>query len=344
MPLPTSARVWPLIALVPLAQYVTGALVFRGDALMGFMYALGVVMALYTGHLWASQEGSGRVLEMIFLVIVWAGLAAGGVALAQWLRLPASSWWALDLGASTRPYGNLAQPNQFGLLMVMGIVAATALFETHVLSNRLSYTVVVCFFGWCMLISTSRASVLALLSIVAIWFIMRRHLPSRLRVRDVLLALVVGLVAYKSLGHIAEALYLQEMDVRAPLEVGPRELIWRHFWAAIVEHPWVGYGFGQGILAIREVATQVQPSRNSVFAHNFVLDLMTWVGVPLGLAMSLALGAWMLRWLRRAGAPPCRRSATGYLPSGLRWWFSRCWSFHTPIPSSCCPPRCWRAP
>ena len=29
---------------------------------------------------------------------------------------------------------------------------------------------------------------------------------------------------------------------------------------------------------------------------------MTWVGVPLGLALSLALGAWMLRWLRKAGS------------------------------------------
>lgn len=302
LPLPTSARVWFLVALLPLAQYFTGALVFRGDALMGFMYALGVVMALYTGYLWASQEGSARVLESIFLAIVWAGLAAGGVALAQWLQLPAPSWWTLDLGASVRPYGNLAQPNHFGLLMVMGIVAATALFEARVLSHRLSYGVVLFFFGWCMLISTSRASALALLSIVAFWFITYRRVASRLRVPAVLLALVVGLVAYKSLGHIEDSLYLQEVAARAPLEIGPRELIWRHFWAAILEHPWLGYGFGQGILAIREVATQVQPSRNSVFAHNFVLDLMTWVGVPLGLAISLALGAWMLRWLRKAGS------------------------------------------
>ena len=260
LPLPTSARVWLLVALVPLAQYFTGALVFRGDALVGFMYALGVVMALYTGYLWASQEGSGRVLNSIFLAIVGAGLAAGGIALAQWLRLPASSWWTLDLGASIRPYGNLAQPNHFGLLMVMGIVAATALFEARVLSHRLSYGVVLSFFGWCVLISTSRASALALLSIVAFWFITHRHVASRLSVPAVLLALAVGLLAYKSLGRIEDSLYLQAVDVKAPLEVGPRELIWRHFWAAIVEHPWLGYGFGQGILAIREVATQVQPS------------------------------------------------------------------------------------
>jgi hypothetical protein len=186
--------------------------------------------------------------------------------------------------------------------MVMGIVAATALFETRVLSHRLSYGLVLFFFGWCMLISTSRASALALLSIVAFWFITHRRVASRLRVPAVLLALAVGLVAYKSLGPIEDLLFLQVVEVRAPLELGPRELIWRHFWAAIVEHPWLGYGFGQGILAIREVATQVQPSRNSVFAHNFVLDLMTWVGVPLGLAMSLALGAWMLRWLRSTGS------------------------------------------
>ncbi len=81
--------------------------------------------------------------------------------------------------------------------------------------------------------------------------------------------------------------------------MGPREAIWLHFWAAIQEHPWLGYGFGQGVLALREVAAHVRPSRNTIYAHNFVLDLMTWVGIPLGLALAAALGGWMLSWLRR---------------------------------------------
>jgi hypothetical protein len=29
-------------------------------------------------------------------------------------------------------------------------------------------------------------------------------------------------------------------------------------------HPWCGYGFGQGVLALREVAAQMPPARNTI--------------------------------------------------------------------------------
>ena len=48
-----------------------------------------------------------------------------------------------------------------------------------------------------------------------------------------------------------------------------------------------------------EVAPAVHPSRNVTFAHNLVLDLMTWFGIPLALLMSSGLAVWMLGWLRK---------------------------------------------
>ena len=198
-----------------------------------------------------------------------------------------------------RPYGNFAQPNLFGLFMVMGIVAATALFELRVLQHRLSYYLLLLFFGWAMLVGDSRASLFALLAVAGFWFVTRRRVPTRLRWYEVLLTLALGWLVHRSLAGIEEALYLKAAAARAVLEVGPREAIWLQFWASIREHPWLGYGFGQGVLALREVAAHMPPSRNTIYAHNFVLDLMTWVGIPLGLALAAALGGWMLSWLRR---------------------------------------------
>lgn len=298
VPLPMVARVWLAVALIPLLQYATGGLAFRGDAALGFLYAAGVALGLYTGHLWAQQAGIQTVVKALCTTVVFGALAAGGLALVQWLRLPAPSWWAMGL-INDRPFGNFGQPNLFGLLMVMGIVGVTMLFELRVVEARLSHALALGFFGGCLLISESRANAFGMLAIAALWFATRHRVPSRLRVLDVLLALVIGYAVYRSLGTIEDALYLKAAATRAPLEVGPRQWIWLHFWAAILEHPWAGYGFGQGVMALREVAASVHPSRNSIYAHNLVLDLMTWFGIPLGVLLSLALGGWMLGWLRR---------------------------------------------
>lgn len=298
VPLPTAARVWLVIALIPTLQYATGGLVFRGDAALGFLYGVGIVLGLYSGYLWALQVGTKTVVKALHLTIALASLAAGWLALMQWLRLATPGWWAMDL-INDRPYGNLGQPNLFALLMVMGIVSLTMLFEMRAVDSRLSYAVALLFFGWCLLISGSRANAFGMLAVTAVWFLTRHRVPSRLRVIDVLLALTIGYGVYRSLGLIEAALYLKVDALRPPLEVGPRKGIWLQFLAAILVHPWAGYGFGQGVLAMREAAGSVQSHYNSIYAHNLVLDLMTWVGIPLGLILSLGLGGWMLSWLRR---------------------------------------------
>ena len=298
VPLPTAARVWLVIALIPTLQYATGGLVFRGDAGLGFLYGVGIVLGLYTGYLWALQAGTKTVVKALHLTIVLASLAAGWLALVQWLRLPTPGWWAMDL-INDRPYGNFGQPNLFALLMVTGIVSVTMLFEMRAVDSRLSYAVALLFFGWCLLISGSRANAFGMLAVTAVWFLTRHRVPSRLRVIDVLLALAIGYAVYRSLGRIEDALYLKVDALRPPLEVGPRKGIWLQFCSAILARPWAGYGFGQGVLALREVAGSVQSHYNSIYAHNLVLDLMTWVGIPAGLVLSLALGGWVLSWLRR---------------------------------------------
>ena len=303
LPLPFAARMWLLAGLVPVVQFLAGGLAFRGDALLGLLYGLGVAMSLYAGSLWAAQEGGARVVKLVCATIVFGGLAASGLALAQWQGLGAGGWWAMELIAS-RPYGNLAQPNHFGLLMLMSLIATTALFETRDIKHRASYYLAVAMFGAALLISQSRASVVALVAVVALWCLTRHRAPTRLRIVEVVAMAAAGTLFYFGLESIEQALYLAAAaGPRQMLQIGPRESIWLLFVAAIKQHPWLGYGFGQGVMALAEVAAQGQPARNSIYAHNVVLDLMTWFGVPLAIAMTAALGKWFLGWLRTGGAP-----------------------------------------
>jgi O-antigen ligase len=300
--LSTPARLWLVVALIPLLQYATGILAFRGDAALGLLYGLGVVLALHVGRLWVAQAGLEGAMRPLWTTLLVAALVAFGLALAQWLRLPAASWWAMEL-IDARPFANFGQPNQFGLSMVIGIIAATALYEMRAVRARASLALVWLVLGFGILISESRASLAALAALALCWFATRGRAPSRLRVVEVVIALVAGIALYLAFPAIEDALYLRADTLRSPVEVGPREAIWRHFLAAIAAHPWLGYGFGQGVAALSEVAAQGTPSRNTIYAHNVVLDLMVWVGVPLALLLTLALGAWLLSWLRRGAAP-----------------------------------------
>ena len=302
LPVPLSARLWMLAALVPVLQYFAGNLVFRGDAVIGLLYGLGVGLCIYAGCLWSAQEGSARVLRWLCLTVVIASLAANGVALGQWLCLSTPGWWAMEL-IDNRPYGSLGQPNHFGLLMVMAVVSVTALFEAGAVKSRGVYVLAVAYFGWGVHISQSRASALALLAVVALWLLTRKRVPTRLHPGFVVPATLAWCLVSLALPQLQEALLLSSTGFRSPAEVGTRPWIWLHFWEAITQRPWAGYGFNQGVMALSEVADRVHPSKNVVFAHNVVLDLMTWFGIPFALASTAAIGLWMSGWLRRTPDP-----------------------------------------
>lgn len=306
LPMPWATRGWLLLGLWPLAQWVTGQVVFRGDAALGWLYTAGAGLSVYVGCLWAAQLGTARVLRSLFATFVAGGLVAGGLALLQWLRLDSPGWWAMEL-IDNRPYANFAQPNHLGLLMVMAMVATTALYESMDIRRRWVWALAMLFFGWGVLISESRASMLALFVLAGLWLLSRGRVNTRLRPWEVGAMAAAGLLLGLAIEPLQRLLLLSGAEFRAVADAGPRQLIWLHFGAAILQHPWLGYGFNQSVQALAEVAAQVQPSRNVIYAHNVVLDLMTWGGVPLALVCVGALVTWLAPWWRKQGEPAVRQ-------------------------------------
>jgi O-antigen ligase len=295
--LPISAWVWVGLSCLPLLQFLAGRLAFRGDAALGVLYGTGAGMCIYAGRLWSAQSGRALPLKAFFSTIALAALVASGLAIAQWLQLPPAGWWVMEqIGG--RPFANLAQPNHFGLLTVMGIISAVALYEMDELRHRWSLALTLAVLWWGLSISLSRASQLAIVCLAATWFLTHRRTPSRLRLREVVLACLVAFALYLLVVPLQNMLDIP-VEVRPSVASGGRRWIWAHFGAAIMDRPWLGFGFEQGVEALQAVATRVHVSENSVYAHNFVLDLMTWAGVPIGLAVTLMLGAWIFGWLKK---------------------------------------------
>ena len=305
VPLPGAARVALLLSAIPPLQYGAGLLPSRGDALLGSLYALGLALSIYVGHVWATQQGRHRAIGLLFLAIVWAAIASNALALTQWLRLDPPGWWANAL-IDTRPFANFSQPNHYGLLMVLGLLGGAALFELGLINSRPVLYVLAGYFGAGVVLSQSRASALALLGIALCWLWTRRRVASRLRLLEILPALALWLLLYLALESIQTGLLLQQDEFKQPLRAGVRPLMWRLFGSAVLGRPWFGFGFNQGVEALAEVATLSAPAGVTVataFAHNVALDLMVWAGLPCALLILLALGWWLIGWLRLDADP-----------------------------------------
>lgn len=300
--LPRSALVFTFLALIPLTQLASGKLTFRADAGLGLIYTLGAATAVYVGSFWAAQVGREAALRSMFGTLVAGAVVANGFAFAQWLRLSDLGWWSMGL-IDTRPYGNLAQSNHFGLLMTLGVVSAAALFELRALRSVPVFILLAGYLGWGILMSQSRAAALVFVLVVACWFLTRNRIQTCLRGSAVLGAFILWSVLYLQFDHIQNLVVPGSQLGRDRLDVGVRPAMWHHFVTAILAHPWAGYGFNQGVAAMAEVATQLQPSatRSTVYAHNFILDLAVWFGVPLAVVLSGSLAYWMAGWLRVTG-------------------------------------------
>jgi hypothetical protein len=75
---------------------------------------------------------------------------------------------------------------------------------------------------------------------------------------------------------------------------GVRLPLWQAMLQAIAERPWAGYGWNQMVLAQQAVALDGPPLRiHFEHAHNLLLDLLVWTGVPVGLAL-IGLACWAL--------------------------------------------------
>jgi hypothetical protein len=77
-----------------------------------------------------------------------------------------------------------------------------------------------------------------------------------------------------------------------------RMVIWKQMLAAIDQSPWLGYGWRQTMVAHRHGVDSVPGSTPTEYAHNLALDIVAWVGIPLGLLLLLLLAWWLLRTVK----------------------------------------------
>ena len=295
----------PLLT-IPLLQLATGQILYASNAILCFAYVLMFWLMVIAGfNLSKEVKQRERVFSIFSLVVLVVGLISSVIAICQWLNIHGyfSPWMYTFKG--NRPYANLAQPNNLATLLTVALLACLYFYEKKWLKNiylvpyalilmfsialtqsRTSWVVclfILIFLGVKQFNRNKRFGFLKLVGWVAIFGLMIANLPY-------LQQLISGLSSLK----MAETASVIERASSGYLRLD----MWQQQWIALLQQPWLGYGWNQTGMA-QMAAYDAHPNHEWYkSAHNIMLDLLIWNGAIIGGLIVVYLTAWLF-WLNK---------------------------------------------
>jgi O-antigen ligase len=295
-----------VLAAVPWLQLAGGLVIFSGDALLASAYLAGTALCVWEGASPDPIERERWLLTLATTVLV-ASILSTGIGLYQYFGVEGLNIWAAQVQRGGRVAGNLAQSNHMATLVTFGLAAIALLHaQRRFGSGSAMLTAAFLLLGLGMTQSRTTWPVLA---VIALWMVGRPAALLRpLRVRWWVLALLAGWYVLVWLGAVMlpHHLLLTDADAGGLARIAGtagRSVMWASWWHAIELSPWVGYGWQQGHLAQGVAALHVPAYAYSGYAHNIVLDLLAWNGLPLGIGLVVAGAVWYVRTGLRVGGP-----------------------------------------
>ncbi|MEF7615211.1 Wzy polymerase domain-containing protein [Aquincola sp. MAHUQ-54] len=275
------------MALTPLLQWSAGSITFSSDALICALYLSLFSLSILAGATLTDKHDTGW-LGAFYLTLVCAATVSTLIATLQWLGF-SFGWIIADVPPASRPFANLGQANQLATLLCMGLVAIAGLFELRRLGPLAAAFLAMCLaFG--LVLTQSRTGLLNVLALLAWYALGRRKSKLRMTLPVVLAGGILFLTAALLWPFIDHVSSLPTEVINERLQVGPREAIWRSLAHAALQEPWLGYGWNQiGKALTAETTLLSDGMRYTQSAHNLLLDLAIWVGIPIGLAAGLIL-------------------------------------------------------
>jgi hypothetical protein len=190
--------------------------------------------------------------------------------------------------------GNLGQPNQLATLLLMGMAALAYVFERQVI-GRLAFLLGIGFMTAVLVLAQSRTGMLSVLMMAAFLIWKKRKVKSHLSGQAVALWAACFFAGTLVLPYISELLLLGDVrGIRAAEPVSQRWRMWQQIAYAVAQSPWVGYGWNQTPTAHAASAVALPGAIPFSNAHNFVMDMLAWNGLPLGFLLTGAIAFWFL--------------------------------------------------
>lgn len=306
-----------LVVFIPMAQYAGGLLFFSGQAWVTTAYLLGFLLALLLGSDWEKNQ-PGQAASSLFFAIGLASLVSVGMQLYQWMALDGLDLWIVFM-AGNRPFANLVQPNQLATFLFWGLISI-GWFAHHSKIGTISAVSLAIFFLLGIALTQSRTAMVAMaFSLVAGW-----HWRV-LWVTQKRIWIIIGLVLFFVLcilciGPISDAMLLpRRFDAIDRITTGGiRFSAYTLFADAVLHRPFFGYGWSNlGPAQMLVAENHVELGGVFQHAHNLILDLMLWIGIPGGLLLSGVLLSWFYFQFKKVAGVD---EALLVLFVGAFWW------------------------
>ncbi len=305
-----------ILALVPWLQYATGISLFAGDALICSMYLLGLSVAVFVGYSLglASADPALPGLDTWMHALWIAALASAAIGLAQWFDVQGPiGMYVVQTDFGDRAMGNLGQPNQLATLLLIGIAAFAYSHERGSI-GRLPFILGLGFLTAVLVLTRSRTGMLSVLVLTTFLLWKRRTHTIGFSASAILAWAVCFIIGTLSLPWVSDALLLGDIRALSSSEaISQRWRIWQQVGYAVLQSPWFGYGWNQTPTAHAVGAVAFPGDFTYTNAHDFVLDMLAWNGMPLGLLISATVLFWFVSRLRACAQPAAIYALAGLL-------------------------------
>lgn len=285
------------ISLIPLLQYGLGQIFFYSEAILAFGYLFYFWLSLVIGFNLVTDQnkpkGGGyfdlhNFLAYFFLL---CGLVSSVMVCFQWLGLTQSSSFIMSYSGN-RPYANMAQPNHLATFLYAGICSSWYLFEKYKMSKiQLSIVGGILLFG--VVLTQSRTAWLITVFVSLFLFYYAKQKSLRFSKKEILYSILYFIFLSLVLPSL-NAFLSHYFAINSTITVYDRATtgfgrldIWNQMVHAIVQSPWVGYGWNQTTAAQFNVVDAISGREWATSAHNLFLDILVWCGIPLGLLIIL---------------------------------------------------------
>nr|WP_314562497.1 Wzy polymerase domain-containing protein [uncultured Pseudomonas sp.] len=266
--------------------------IFFGDLWVFFGYLFAFCLSYITGRTWSPKERS-EFIDWLFFFSIAASLLSVFLALMQWLRMDYGVWIAA-MPPNSRPFGNMAQPNNLATLLCFSLVCIYFFYEQKKITTHFLITLAIIFiFG--IALTQSRTALVSVFLISLLWLYKKDSLDKRIKIWHFSFIITTLLCLAYSIPRISTALLLNSSSLAERASSLERIGIYKQFAIAIWDGPTFGYGANQiaeaQLLTAKKISVPIQVE----YTHNFALDLMTWFGLIPGLLITLAIFLHLLK-------------------------------------------------
>lgn len=292
--MPASTKIVLVLYAAAVVQALFGQLLYRSELIILGVYVFIYCLSCYLGYELMTQKKIDRdkVLKYAATYIALFGMILAAEAFSRALNAGYLSNWVAGIGAIRRPGSNLAQPNHLATMLSWASVALLYLYltkEIRAITALGSMIAVMAAMG----VTESRTGLVSSLLIVLFLFA-----TNTLKIYKDKVAVILVILAYLTFFMLWPTIWtsLQMFDEAGSsvnVTSSGRIQLWLEAMAAVAKNPIFGWGYRQFALAHMSTITPESGSLIATYAHNILIDIGIWFGLPFTLLFVITSTLWV---------------------------------------------------